>query len=250
MRRRVTRIDVDLGARRPRTCSRPRSRSRSASAVVRSPSRCARPATTSSSPPASWCPRASSRAGDHFAAARYCAGATDEGVNTYNVLDVTLAPGVPAPDPSLERNFFTTSSCGLCGKASIDAVRTRSRWTGRRRRPHACPPTCSPPSPTGCASTRTCSTRPAGCTRPPCSTRRRRAARAARGRRPAQRGRQGGRLGADREGSCPLRRTVLMVSGRASFELAQKAVMAGIPVLAAVSAPSSLAVELADGVRA
>ncbi len=59
---------------------------------------------------------------------RYCAGTTDEEGNTYNVIDVELAEGVAAPDPSLERAFYTTSSCGLCGKASIDAVRTAVPW--------------------------------------------------------------------------------------------------------------------------
>src|SRR5947208_9903630 len=63
-----------------------------------------------------------------IAAIRYCAGATVDGGNTYNVLDVLLTDGVPLPDPSVERNFYTTSSCGLCGKASLDAVRTTATW--------------------------------------------------------------------------------------------------------------------------
>src|SRR5689334_18386946 len=67
-------------------------------------------------------------AASDVAAIRYCAGATADGANTYNVLDVVLADGIAAPDPSIERNFFTTSSCGVCGKASLDAVRTVSRW--------------------------------------------------------------------------------------------------------------------------
>ncbi len=55
----------------------------------------------------------------------HCLDSGEDGRPTYNVVDVTLAAGVPPPDVSLERSFYTTSSCGVCGKASIDAVRTR-----------------------------------------------------------------------------------------------------------------------------
>ena len=63
-----------------------------------------------------------------LAAARYCDSVDDTGANTYNVLDVTLAPGVAPPAAGVERNFYTTSSCGVCGKASLDAVRLRTRF--------------------------------------------------------------------------------------------------------------------------
>jgi len=68
---------------------------------------------------------------EELVAMRYCAGKADDGLNRYNVLDLTLAEGVAPPDNSVARAFFTTSSCGLCGKASIDAVRTRSAFQVR-----------------------------------------------------------------------------------------------------------------------
>jgi len=155
-----------------------------------------------------------------------------------NVVDVTVRAM-----PDLQRNFFTSSSCGLCGKASIDAVRTASRYDVR---------------------TDDTPLDPAVLVTLPDQLR------------AAQRGfdKTGGLHAAalfrDGELLClredvgrhnavdkvigwavqhdllPLTGTVLQVSGRASFELVQKALMAGIPTLAAVSAPSSLAVELAD----
>lgn len=183
--------------------------------------------------------------GHDFVTARYCAGATSEGLNTYNVLDVTLAPGVAPPDPSLERAFYTTSSCGICGKASIDAVRTASSH-----------PVASDPLRIGPEVLVTLPDRL-------------RAAQAvfdktgglhaaglydtATGELLVVREDVGRHNAVDKvigwatiEHRLPLTGHVLMVSGRASFELTQKASMAGIPMLAAVSAPSSLAAELAD----
>jgi FdhD protein len=176
--------------------------------------------------------------------ARYCDGTDDEGRNTYNVLDVALAEGVPPPQTGVERNFYTTSSCGVCGKAALDAVRLSTRHS-----PAGDPVEISP---------EVLATLPD-------ALRERQKVFAATG------GLHGaGLFTADGEplvvredvgrhnavdkvlgkalldGRIPLRATVLLVSGRASFELVQKAAMAGVPVLAAVSAPSSLAVELAE----
>jgi FdhD protein len=180
---------------------------------------------------------------DDVASVQYCRGAGEDGMNTYNVLDVSLAAGVPAPALDVTRNFYTTSSCGVCGKGSIDAITLISRH--------------SPGDDPTVVASEALSAMPGRL-------------------RGAQRifATTGGLHGAalfDADGTMlvvredigrhnavdkvigwalendriPLTGTVLLVSGRASFELTQKAVMAGIPVLAAVSAPSSLAVDLA-----
>jgi FdhD protein len=183
------------------------------------------------------------RRADDIADIRYCAGATDDGSNTYNVLDVTLATGVPAPDPSLERNFYTTSSCGLCGKASLDAVRTTAAWSIHDD-PVRIEAALVADLPDRLRAAQRVFDRTGGLHAAGLF--------AADGRLLCVREDVGRHNAVDktvgwalRAGRVPLRRTLLLVSGRASFELVQKAVMAGVPVLAAVSAPSSLAVDLA-----
>ena len=178
-----------------------------------------------------------------IAAIRYCAGATADGGNTYNVLDVLLADGVPLPDVSVERNFYTTSSCGLCGKASLEAVRTISRWRVDRD-----------PLRLNAATIATLPEKLRAAQRVFDRTGGLHAAALfdANGDLWCVREDVGRHNAVDKvvgwaldQGRLPLSGTTLMVSGRASFELVQKAVMAGIPALAAVSAPSSLAVDLA-----
>ena len=66
------------------------------------------------------------RSAEDVRTAQLCAG--DGAANTYNVVDVALGPDVPPPQTDPARNFLTSSSCGVCGKASIDAIRTRSRY--------------------------------------------------------------------------------------------------------------------------
>ncbi|MGW7428500.1 formate dehydrogenase accessory sulfurtransferase FdhD [Streptomyces sp. NPDC054861] len=174
----------------------------------------------------------------------YCAGATEDGGNTYNVVDVRLAPGVTLPDITLERNVYTTSSCGLCGKASLDAVRTTTRYPIADAPPVRITPELLAGLPDRLRAAQRVFDRTGGLHAAALFTEDGELldVREDVGRHNAVDKLIGRAL---REDRLPLDRAVLLVSGRASFELAQKAVMAGIPVLAAVSAPSSLAVDLA-----
>lgn len=175
----------------------------------------------------------------------YCAGATEDGSNTYNVVDVRLAPGVTVPDISLERNVYTTSSCGLCGKASLDAVRTTARWpVTDGPAPMRLAPSLLAVLPDRLREAQRVFDRTGGLHAAALFSRYGELldVREDVGRHNAVDKLVGRAL---QQGLLPLSDVVLLVSGRASFELVQKAVMAGIPVLAAVSAPSSLAVDLA-----
>lgn len=183
-------------------------------------------------------------AADHVAGIRYCAGATADGGNTYNVVDVVLGAGVAAPDPSLERNFYTTSSCGLCGKASLDAVRTSAAWSVAED-PLTIGPETLAAVPDRLRAAQRVFDSTGGLHAAGLFT--------ADGELLCLREDVGRHNAVDKvigdallAGLLPLRGKILMVSGRASFELVQKALMAGIPMLASVSAPSSLAADLAE----
>ncbi|OBH18669.1 formate dehydrogenase accessory sulfurtransferase FdhD [Mycolicibacter sinensis] len=181
---------------------------------------------------------------DDVLTARYCAH--PDGTNTYNVLDVTLAPDVAPPAVDITRNFYTTSSCGICGKASLEAVRLASRYSPGEDglRVSAAAVTAMPDqlraaqdvfaTTGGLHAAALFDFRDGDGTM--------RVVREDVGRHNAVDKVIGWAL---EHGRVPLAGAVLLVSGRASFELTQKAVMAGIPVLAALSAPSSLAVDLA-----
>ncbi|MCY0904809.1 formate dehydrogenase accessory sulfurtransferase FdhD [Arthrobacter sp. H14-L1] len=178
---------------------------------------------------------------------RFCAGEDENGRQTFNVVQAQLRPDVEPPDTGLARHVYTTSSCGICGTASIDAVRKSSHFA-----PDAPVPGVPLVGVELLASLpdklrqrqklfdRTGGVHAAGLF-------------SAKGELLCLREDVGRHNAVDkvvgwalREGRLPLNSTVLQVSGRASFELVQKASLAGVPILAAVSAPSSLAVELAE----
>ncbi|WP_134772720.1 formate dehydrogenase accessory sulfurtransferase FdhD [Ornithinimicrobium flavum] len=189
------------------------------------------------------------RSWDDVAQIDYRSGIGPDGLRDYNVVDLTLAEGVPAPNLSLERHVYTSSSCGVCGTASIESVR-RSGAHDLRGDTAAHPLADLLSLPDRLRSEqvlfdRTGGVHAAGLFVPGEGGLELVCLREDVGRHNAVDKVLGWALG---ERGMPLPGTVLQVSGRASFELVQKAALAGIPVLSAVSAPSSLAVELAEEV--
>ena len=177
---------------------------------------------------------------------RYSDGAGADHENTYNIVDVQLDPDVEVPELTLERNFYATSSCGLCGKASLDAVRTTARWPVHDDDLRLDTELLAA-YPDRLRSAQRVFDRTGGLHAAGLFT--------AEGELVYLREDVGRHNAVDKllgqallDDRLPLRSSLLLVSGRASFELVQKAAMGGIPALAAVSAPSSLAVDLAEDV--
>lgn len=169
----------------------------------------------------------------------YCPSASPP--NERNVVDVRLADGVSFDGAGIKRNFYATSSCGVCGKASIDQVRLQARrelaefevagetldgLPGRLRAAQD-------------QFDRTGSLHAAGLFAPAGELL---ALREDVGRHNAVDKLVGHHVAA---GRWPPPASILMVSGRTSFEIVQKARLAGIGFIASVSGPSSLAVDLA-----
>lgn len=175
---------------------------------------------------------------------RFCAGRNGD-VQTFNVVDAQLAPDVPMPDTM--RHVYTSSSCGICGTESIDAVRKTLHFDpsrdGLRIPVDVLAELPERLREAQAVFDKTGGVHAAGLFRVDGDEPELLCVREDVGRHNAVDKVVGWAL---RQGLLPLRGTVLQVSGRASFELVQKAALAGIPVLAAVSAPSSLAADLAE----
>src|SRR5271168_3506097 len=171
---------------------------------------------------------------------------TDRGVLPYqpwkNIVRVELATGVTVSLANLQRNFYTTSSCGICGKASLLALqsvcpaRTNNRFSIDAEILYTLPARLRAAQ---SVFNRTGGLHGAGLFNADGELL---ALREDVGRHNAVDKLLGAEFLADRT---PLRESLLLLSGRASFELLQKALMGGVAMVASVGAPSSLAVQVA-----
>jgi FdhD protein len=161
---------------------------------------------------------------------------------TKNVVRVELAPEVVVSLANLERNFYTTSSCGICGKASLLALQTVC--PPRRKNTFNIDAQILYKLPDRLRAAQSLFNRTGGIHGAALfnASGNLLSAREDVGRHNAVDKLLGAEFLDDRT---PLRNALLLLSGRASFELLQKALMGGVPMVAAVGAPSSLAVQVA-----
>ena len=167
----------------------------------------------------------------------------DAGARGCNTVRVELRGGVPVDTRRLERHFYTASSCGVCGKTSLEALAAGRPISIAAGRPVIAPAVVHA-LPDRLRAAQAVFDRTGGLHAAALFD--------ASGHLVQLREDVGRHNAVDklvgwalREGRLPLADAVLLVSGRASFELVHKALAAGVPVLAAVGAPSSLAVETA-----
>ncbi|MGY8779003.1 MAG: formate dehydrogenase accessory sulfurtransferase FdhD [Longimicrobiales bacterium] len=169
----------------------------------------------------------------------YCTGPDEQ---EYNVVEAKLAAGVAFDPESVKRNFYATSSCGVCGKASLDAV--QARGCTLLAPGLTVDAALVPQLPDRLLEAQGVFERTGGIHAAGIFTRT--------GERLVVMEDVGRHNAVDKvighqlmQRALPASDDVLVVSGRASFEVVQKAVAAGLPILVAVGAPSSLAVDLA-----
>lgn len=163
--------------------------------------------------------------------------------NYENTVRIDLAENTQIDFKRLERNFYTTSSCGVCGKSSLEALATGARPIEKNDFPPV-PVSVIHQLPEKLLQNQTVFDETGGLHAAALFD--------ADGKLLGLREDVGRHNAVDKligreflQGNLPLSDKILFLSGRAGFELVQKAVMAGIPVIAAVGAPSSLAVEAA-----
>lgn len=166
-----------------------------------------------------------------------------EAEQRYNTVNVTLRGGELPDTARLERHFTTTSACGVCGKASLEGLELQA--CALPESPFTVAPEVITALPDKLRQAQGLFDATGGLHAAALFTKE--------GELLALREDVGRHNALDKlvgwallEGLLPLREHIVLVSGRASFELLQKALMAGVPVVCAVSAPSSLAVSVAQ----